>query len=167
MTTYTIGYEGSDIDRFVAVLRAVGVELLVDVRAIALSRKPGFSKSPLKARLADERISYEHLRVLGDPKTGREAARAGRYEEFNQIYNAHLDGLDAQKGLSLLADLVVHRKCCLMCFERDAAICHRSIISSRLRLQVVNLLGDSPTLYAKTSSTTSRRHLSQSTSPAQ
>jgi uncharacterized protein (DUF488 family) len=44
-TLYTIGYEGTDIDRFVATLKAVGVQLLADVRALPLSRKRGFSKN--------------------------------------------------------------------------------------------------------------------------
>ncbi len=74
---YTIGYEGTDIDRFVATLKAVGVRRLADVRALALSRKKGFSKRSLAARLKAEGIDHIHLVGLGDPKTGREAARAG------------------------------------------------------------------------------------------
>src|SRR5690606_21613376 len=77
---YTIGYEGTDIDRFVATLKAVGVRRLADVRAVALSRKKGFSKKSLAARLEAEDIEYLHFQALGDPKPGREAARAGQYD---------------------------------------------------------------------------------------
>ena len=81
-TVYTIGYEGTDIDRFIQTLRNVDVKVLADVRAVALSRKEGFSKSALSSRLEMEGISYIHFMELGDPKKGREAARAGKYEKF-------------------------------------------------------------------------------------
>src|SRR4051794_15641258 len=89
-TIYTIGYEGTDIDRFAATLLAVGIEVLVDVRAIPLSRKPGFSKKRLANRMELEGIAYLHLVDLGDPKPGRTAAREGRYDDFVRIYQAHL-----------------------------------------------------------------------------
>ena len=74
---YTIGYEGTDIERFVATLKIVGIKHLADVRAVAVSRKKGFSKSALSARLDAEGIQYFHFIELGDPKPGRDAARAG------------------------------------------------------------------------------------------
>ena len=63
---YTIGYEGTDIDRCVATLKAVGVTVLADVRAVAVSRKKGFSKNGLRERLEAEGITYVHLVELGD-----------------------------------------------------------------------------------------------------
>jgi uncharacterized protein (DUF488 family) len=75
-TVYTIGYEGTDIDKMLATLKAVGVDVLADVRAVALSRKKGFSKTALRTRLEAEGIAYAHFVELGDPKAGRGAARA-------------------------------------------------------------------------------------------
>jgi len=129
---YTIGYEGTDSDRFVAALLAHRVELLADVRAVALSRKKGFSKTALKAALDAAGIDYIHFGDLGDPKPGRLAARAGRMQEFRSIYTAHLEGMAARAALEALA-AVAHRKAtCLLCFERDPRTCHRSIIAGRL-----------------------------------
>jgi uncharacterized protein (DUF488 family) len=79
-TPYTIGYEGTDIDRFVETLKVNGVELLADVRALPLSRKEGFSRSKLRQRVESECIAYLHLEALGDPKEGRDAARKRRFE---------------------------------------------------------------------------------------
>ena len=87
---FTIGYEGTDIDRFVETLKIVGVEVVADVRAVALSRKKGFSKSALSARLMADGMEYLHFVELGDPKPGRDAARAGLYDEFRKIYRRHL-----------------------------------------------------------------------------
>lgn len=148
---YTIGYEGTDIDRFVATLSTVGVTMLADVRAIAVSRKKGFSKKSLRERLEAEGIAYVHLVELGDPKQGRDAARAGRYSEFRRIYSAHLNTLEAVGMLKVLDDMVRLDVVCLLCFERDPANCHRRLIADRLKargLEVFDLYGDEPSHYA-------------------
>lgn len=147
---YTIGYEGTDIDRLVETLKTVDVRVLADVRAVANSRKKGFSKSALRERLEAEGIAYEHFAELGDPKPGRDAARAGRYEEFRKIYNTHLSGIEPQAALNVLAEVAGSETTCLMCFERDPIDCHRSIVSDNLRIYdkvVFNLYGDDPNRY--------------------
>ncbi len=139
---YTIGYEGSDIDRFVATLKEAGVEVLADVRAVACSRKRGFSKSGLRNRLAEEGIAYVHFVELGDPKPGRLAARAGRHGEFLRIYRRHFSRCAAQQALLELRKVAQSQSTCLLCFERDSAACHRSIVADELagtHLTVVNL----------------------------
>src|SRR4051812_21330935 len=92
---YTIGYEDVTLERFVSALKDAGVELLIDVRAVPLSRKPGFSKNRLAARLAEEDIEYLGLRGLGTPASGRAAARKGRVNEMRAIYKAHLKSKEA------------------------------------------------------------------------
>jgi uncharacterized protein (DUF488 family) len=87
---FTVGYEATDIDRFVKTLKVVGVKKLADIRAVAVSRKVGFSKNKLASRLSKEGIEYLHLMALGDPKPGRDAARAGKYELFRTIYSNHI-----------------------------------------------------------------------------
>ena len=116
---YTIGYESTDIDRFVTTLKTAGIGRVADVRAVALSRKKGFSKKALAARLEAEEIQYLHFIELGDPRQGREAARAGRYKEFRDIYEAHLDSADAQASLRKLLMKVSETTTCLLCFERN------------------------------------------------
>src|SRR5271169_2375168 len=132
-TIYTIGYEGTVIDRFVETLRLVGIQVLADVQAVPRSRKKGFSKAKLKARMEVEGISYIHFGELGDPKPGREAARAGQYDEFRRVYTEHLNSPDSQAALATLADIARERPTCLLCFERDPKLCHRSIVAERLR----------------------------------
>jgi uncharacterized protein (DUF488 family) len=129
----TVGYEAASVQRFLEVLRADGVELLVDVRAVASSRRPGFAKTALAANLASVGIDYLHLRGLGTPAPGRAAARAGRHDEMRSIFRAHLATLPAQAELAALAELVRGgRRTCLLCFEANPAHCHRSLVATAL-----------------------------------
>jgi uncharacterized protein (DUF488 family) len=150
-TLFTIGYEGTDIDRFVATLKAVGVRLLVDVRALPLSRKKGFSKSGLRERIEHEGMTYIHLAALGDPKEGRDAARAGQLDRFRAIYGKHLARTEPQGQLRELGGLVEEQPTCLMCFERDPTECHRLIIASQLpkSVRTFHLYGDEPGRYVR------------------
>ena len=168
-TVYTIGYEGTDIERFVQTLSAVGVQVLADVRAVALSRKKGFSKTALRNRLAEAGIEYIHYNALGDPKPGREAARAGKYELFRRIYRKHLSTDDAQVALKTLKIAVKDKPTCLLCFERDPNVCHRSIVTHVLRAsgnEIFDLYGDSPARYVDFSAQLSRYHSSQGAAAA-
>jgi uncharacterized protein (DUF488 family) len=131
-TLYTIGYEGTDIARFIHLLVTTGVEVLADVRAVPLSRKRGFSKKALAERLSQAGIRYVHFKDLGDPKPGREAARAGKYDKFRRLYTGHLATTAAASALRDLARLADANTICLMCFERDPAVCHRSMVTDRL-----------------------------------
>jgi uncharacterized protein (DUF488 family) len=149
-TVYTIGYEGTDIEQFVQTLKIVGVKILADVRAVALSRKKGFSKNSLKARLESEGIEYLHFMALGDPKPGREAARAGKFDLFRKIYTKHLSGEVAQDSLDALMKTAESGPTCLLCFERDPIVCHRSIVAQKLSvfgMDVFDLYGDSASRY--------------------
>lgn len=150
---YTVGYEGTDIERFVQTLKLVGVEQLVDVRAVPISRKKGFSKNGLRERVEAEGIRYIHLSALGDPKPGRDAARAGRYDQFRKIYAKHISEPAAQDCLKVLATLIVDAPTCLMCFERDPTECHRSIVASKLKSSdTLHLYADEPNRYVRNAS---------------
>jgi uncharacterized damage-inducible protein DinB len=129
----TIGYEAATVDAFLEALRRARVELLIDVRAVASSRRPGFSKTRLAAHLADAGIDYLHLRGLGTPAEGRAAARAGRHDEMRRIFAARLATAEAVDDLGTLADIVQGgRRVCLLCFEADPAHCHRSLVADAL-----------------------------------
>lgn len=130
----TIGYEGATVSSFLEALRAARVELLVDVRAIAGSRRPGFAKTRLAANLEEAGIGYLHLRGLGTPAEGRAAARAGRHDELRRLFMEHLDTPAAQADLEALADLVrAGPRVCLLCLEADPAHCHRSMVADALK----------------------------------
>jgi uncharacterized protein (DUF488 family) len=135
MKLFTIGYEGSDPDRFVDALSAAGVEVVADVRAVALSRKRGFSKNQLRDRLAEGGIGYQHFIDLGTPKAGREAARAGDAATMRQIFCEQLAKPAAIAAFDDLAALAAEKPVCLLCFERDPAQCHRRILAERLEQQ--------------------------------
>ena len=128
----TIGYEGSDVVDFVALLSSLDVEVLCDVRDVTASRKKGFSKNPLTEALATAGIKYLHFKGLGDPREGRLAARAGDFGEFRRIFGRHLSSEQAQLALVKLSEVVSNQRSCLMCFERDPKECHRSIVADTL-----------------------------------
>jgi len=132
----TIGYEGATQAEVISRLRRAGVELLIDVRAVAASRRAGFSKTILAASLAEAGIEYVHLRGLGTPKAGREAARKGRIAEMHRIFNAHLGTPEAQLDMAKAEALVSAHRSALLCFEADPAGCHRRIVAERLAQSV-------------------------------
>ena len=132
-TVATVGYEGTTMPAFLRALRDGGVELLVDVRAVASSRRPGFSKTRLAANLAESGIDYLHLRSLGTPADGRAAARAGHHEEMHRIFRAHLATDEARDGMETLVELAEgERTLCLLCFEADPEHCHRTLVAAAL-----------------------------------
>jgi len=127
---FTIGYEQVSSRAVLDELVQAGVKLLVDVRAIASSRRAGFSKTQLAAGLNERGIGYVHLRGLGTPKQGRDARRKGDVATMKKIYDAHLKTLQAEKEMDELADLVkTSGPVCLLCFERDHTHCHRHFIA--------------------------------------
>ena len=128
----TIGYERARLADFVATLRAAGVEVLIDVREAPWSRRPEYAKRALGAALAEHGVGYLHLRGLGNPKPGHDAARAGHVATYHAIFHAQLETGAARADLAAAADLARTRAVCLMCYERDAARCHRSIVAERL-----------------------------------
>lgn len=129
---FTVGYEGADLAAFLATLVRLEIHQIIDVRELPLSRKRGFSKKALAVALKDKGIAYTHLRELGDPKPGREAARRGEFTEFRKIYRQHLRKVAGQDALAVAAQLAGKRRSSLLCFERDPSNCHRSIIAADL-----------------------------------
>jgi uncharacterized protein (DUF488 family) len=128
----TIGYEAATLAEVLGRLQTAGVEVVIDVRAVAASRRPGFSKTMLAASLAEAGVGYRHLRALGTPKAGREAARAGRTGEMRAIFEAHLEEPQAQAQLAEAAQMSTERSAALLCYEADAERCHRAIVAERI-----------------------------------
>jgi uncharacterized protein (DUF488 family) len=126
MRIFTIGYEGTTQPELIAALKAANVERVIDVRAVPLSRKPGFSKNVLAAGLKEAGIDYVHLKALGTPPAGREAARKGRMDEMKRVYAAQLETPEAAVETARLIALAEEMPSALFCFERDPAQCHRT-----------------------------------------
>ena len=123
---FTIGYEGATQPELIAALQRAGVERVIDVRAVPLSRKPGFSKNVLAAGLAEAGIGYVHLKALGTPPEGREAARKGNWDVMNRIYAEQLETPEAGAEAAQMVALAEEKPSALLCFERDPAHCHRT-----------------------------------------
>ena len=113
-------------------LKRAGVEVLIDVRAVAASRRAGFSKRLLAASLEAAGIDYLHLRQLGTPKPGRDAARQNRIDEMHAIYEDHLKEPAAQLELAKAREIAAARKAALLCYEAEACRCHREIVAARI-----------------------------------
>lgn len=130
MHIFTIGYEGVTQSDLIEALRSAGVELLADIRAVPLSRRPGFSKNVLAAGLRDAGIDYVGLKALGTPPEGREAARKHDHARLTEVYAGQLELPEALAQMAQLRSLAVERATALLCFERDPAGCHRSLLAS-------------------------------------
>jgi uncharacterized protein (DUF488 family) len=124
----TIGYEGRSLDDLAEALVRNRVVRVVDVRQVPLSRKRGFSKSALAVFLSTRGITYVGARELGTPVAIRRQYKAtGDFETLAREYNAYLTTVDDRVGE--LYQMAVDERCCLLCFERDATMCHRSLLA--------------------------------------
>lgn len=143
MKLFTIGYEHATQPDVVDRLKAAGVRRLADVRAVASSRKAGFSKTVLAESLRAAGIDYVQLRELGTPKAGRQAVRHGHAEQMREIYAAHMTEPESEAAFQRLRALARETPTALLCYEADHKDCHRSILSGRLAredgFEVVNL----------------------------
>ena len=128
MRIFTIGYENATVGEFLAALQEAGVERVIDIRAVPNSRRPGFSKTPLRNALAEAGIDYVHLRALGTPADGRAAARAGKQAELERIYASQLELPEAIAQSAQMVDLAGEKPSALLCYERDPAGCHRTLL---------------------------------------
>ena len=145
---FTIGYEQATVPAVLRELTRAKVDLLVDTRAVAASRRAGFSKKVLAASLDEQGIDYLHLQKLGTPAEGREAARAGHLDTLWRIYAKHIKTHDAQAALDELLTLIKSgKRIALLCYCRDPRACHRdrivAAVKERMRVKVDDLI---PTL---------------------
>ena len=128
MRIFTIGYEATTVSEFIAALKRADVERVIDVRALPLSRRPGFSKTALRGALEEAGIEYVHLKALGTPADGRAAARAGRHSDLERIYAGQLELPEAIAQGAQMLTLAEERPSALLCMEREPAHCHRTLL---------------------------------------
>lgn len=128
MRVFTIGYESATVAEVIGALKAAGVEQVLDVRQLPLSRRPGFSKSSLAAALAEVGIGYCHLKALGTPKPGRDAAKKGDRATLESVYAGQLELPEAQAAAARMRSLIADKPSALLCYERDPHLCHRTLL---------------------------------------
>jgi len=134
---FTVGYEGTTIDTFIANLLTNNVDCILDVRALPLSRKPGFSKSELARRLNCAKIQYIHLADLGSPKPIRQKLKSTHdYSTFFKKMDAYL--ANKKEAIETAYEYVMNNTCCLMCFERLPAKCHRKLVAKKIKTKEGN-----------------------------
>lgn len=131
-TLFTIGYEGASPDDFWATLLSSGIKNIIDIRDVPISRRPGFSKKALGREAELVGVNYVHLAGLGDPKQGREAAKAGNFTQFRKIFSAHMQTSEAISDLAEAVALSMEAPSCLLCYERNPENCHRTIVASHM-----------------------------------
>ncbi|MES1156270.1 MAG: DUF488 domain-containing protein [Alphaproteobacteria bacterium] len=129
---WTIGYEHVGVGDFIAALKAEKIETLLDIRELPNSRRAGFSKNILAASLEKVGIGYRHMKALGTPKAGRDAAKKGDTATMHAIFEAKLVSPESQLALREAADIAKAGRVCLMCLEHDWHVCHRAIVAKRL-----------------------------------
>lgn len=139
---WTIGYEQATVAAVMDALVEAGVEVLADVRALPLSRRPGFSKSALAGSAREAGIEYVHFKALGTPADGRAAARRNDHSALERIYEGQLQLPEAIAAGAILADLAKERNVALLCYEREAQGCHRSLLRKAVlpEFDVIDLL---------------------------
>ena len=130
MRIFTIGYEGTTVPEFIAALKKAGIERVIDVRALPLSRRPGFSKTALRGALEEAGLEYVHLKALGTPADGRAAARSGRHADLERIYAGQLELPEAMAATGRMLELAAEKPSALLCMEREPAHCHRTLLLS-------------------------------------
>ena len=136
---FTIGYEQATVADVVGALTKAGVKRVIDVRAVAASRRPGFSKTALAANLNEAGIAYEHLRALGTPKEGREAARKGDLVALERVYAGQLELPEAQAQAAIMLDRAATEPVAILCYERDPAECHRTLLLDAIAAEVARV----------------------------
>jgi uncharacterized protein (DUF488 family) len=138
-TLLTVGYEHHPTPAsLLGTLREAGVERLVDVRELPMSRRRGFSKTALSHALEADGIAYEHIRALGNPKAYRDLYRSGRQHEGERLYRAYIQN-GSQRTVDELGDRVRNERICLLCFEAAHTTCHRVLIVDEVRKRLPTL----------------------------
>jgi uncharacterized protein (DUF488 family) len=129
ITVFTVGYEGRSVDDFVSLLRARRIDRVIDVRALPLSRRRGFSKTKLSEALAGAGIEYVHLRIAGNPYRNQRA----NVKQCLALYRGHLER--SPEVIASVLEATHGYRAALLCVERDACNCHRSVLASKLAQQ--------------------------------
>lgn len=128
---FTVGYEAYTSATFAEMLARSGVEQVVDVRQLPISRKKGFAKNGLKATLEAIGIDYSHVQAFGCPKEIRNEYReTGDWSRYSIKFKAYIK--TRHEELILLGEKAAQVKCALLCLEEDYNFCHRTYVAEEL-----------------------------------
>ena len=134
MKIFTLGYQGLNLETYVATLVAANVGCVLDVREKPWSQRPDFIKSNLRFALEAAGVGYVHVQSAGNPSAIRKAATSVEacLRDYRKHLRANCDGVEELYSFSRLGS-ERGRPVCLTCYERDPAQCHRSVLLDFLR----------------------------------
>ena len=126
---FTIGYAGTNIERFIQILRENSISLLIDVRSLPKSKYfNDFNDNFLKCSLAKFGIRYENWKI----EFGARQDNLEFYTDSILDYEKFAQSEQFQSGILKLKDLYKQgSNICLMCAEIDPINCHRAILCAK------------------------------------
>lgn len=135
-TIYTIGHSTRTIEQFIELLKAHGIEELVDVRTIPRSRhNPQFGREDLAASLQQTGIAYTHLGKLGGLRhASKDSVNLGWQNTSFRGFADYMATPEFTLGLDELKALAEQKTAAIMCAEAVPWRCHRSLISDALTI---------------------------------
>lgn len=141
VTVFTLGYEKRSLPEFIRILEESNIRVVLDVREKAWSHKRDFCKTRFKDGLAKNKILYIHVPEAGNPKNIRIKSKSS--EHCLELYEEYLS--QTHNGLTIIKQAILDaknekKKVCLICFERNPQMCHRSIITNRLKRRIKGLI---------------------------
>ncbi|MGH8224567.1 MAG: DUF488 family protein [Gammaproteobacteria bacterium] len=136
-TLYTIGHSNRTLDAFIAILRAHGIEYLVDVRTIPRSRhNPQFNLDALPASLAEFSINWEHRAGLGGLRHAcKDSPNQGWRNASFRGYADYMQTPEFTAEIEALTELARRERTAIMCAEAVPWRCHRSLIADALTVR--------------------------------
>jgi uncharacterized protein (DUF488 family) len=134
---YTIGHSTRTLENFEALLERFGIQLLIDVRTVPRSRHvPHFNTENLARALAEKKIDYRHMKVLGGlRKPAQDSINLGWRNAGFRGFADHMQTDDFRKGIAELTSHAEKEKTAIMCAEAVPWRCHRSLISDALTIR--------------------------------
>lgn len=133
-TIFTVGHSTRSFEELVAVLRAHGVERVVDVRTMPRSRhNPQFNRETFSKALHRRRLYYRHIKDLGGLRsTRRDSVNAGWRNASFRGFADYMQTPAFEQGLAKLLELARRKSTAIMCAEATPWRCHRSLIADAL-----------------------------------
>lgn len=131
---FTIGHSTRELEAFIDLLAAHGIEHVIDVRRFPRSRRnPHYAREPLADALGARGIGYTWLEGLG----GRRSRRAGSIHTAWKVnafaaYADHMETAEFEDAARTALSIADRARVAFMCAEARAEQCHRRLISDWL-----------------------------------
>ena len=134
---FTVGHSTRSLDELVEILRAHGVERLVDVRTIPRSRhNPQFNRESLSKALHNRRLSYRHMKALGGLRHARaDSINTGWRNASFRGFADYMQTPAFEEAVEKLIELAEQKPTAIMCAEAVPWRCHRSLIADALTVR--------------------------------